>query len=149
MGADDRDEEEEDGKGFRITDKRKMKRERPDPDPAQVSPHDGATGDEEASPREKVLGDSSGVHVGSAEPPRHPPIDFGNFVLSLAHSALVSMGLVEHPDFGEAAVDLDAASQSIEILEMMKQKTKGNLDSEEEKLLGSLLYELRMSFVDA
>lgn len=131
--------EDEEEPRVRVTDKRKLKR-----DPAPDAPEKAG---EKAG--EKVLGDNAGVHVGSVEAPAHPPIDFGNFALSLAHGALVAMGLVEHPELGGMHRDLDTARQSIEILEMLAQKTKGNLDTEEEKLLGSLLYELRMSFVTA
>lgn len=124
-------DENEEEKGFRVTDKRKANRE------------------EQAPKKEQVLGNEAGVHVGSVDGPKLPPIDFGNFVLSLAHSALVAMGLVEHPELGGAEVDLDAARQSIEIIEMLREKTRNNLDEEEDKLINSLLYELRMSFVDA
>ena len=135
-------EEEEDSKGFRVTDKRKTKRAAADADAASQA--DGATAEEA-----RVLGDNAGVHVGTSDAPKHPPIDFGNFALSLAHSALVAMGIVEHPEFGQIERDLDSARQSIEILEMLEEKTRGNLDEDEEKLLSSVLYELRVSFVSA
>ncbi len=131
-------EEEEELKGFRITNKRKVKREE------TATPHVSGP-----QPGARVLGDNAGVHVGAAQGPQHPPIDFGNFALSLAHSALVSMGIVEHPEIGQTEPDLESARQSIEILEMLQEKTQGNLDEEEEKLLGSVLYELRVSFVSA
>ena len=97
----------------------------------------------------EVLGDNAGVHVGTAESDDRPLINFGNFALSLAHSALVAMGLVDHPELGKTEPDLESARQTIEILEMLQVKTRGNLDEEEEKLLTSLLYELRVSFVTA
>ena len=97
-----------------------------------------------------VLPDNAGVHVGAADESKDPPIDFGNFVLSLAHGALVALGLVEHPELGKMGPrDLDTARQTIQMLEMLQAKTAGNLDPEEEKLLTSLLYELRMSYVNA
>lgn len=75
-------------------------------------------------------------------------IDFSTFVLSLSTSALYEMGLVEGPDgerIGEANKVL--AQQTIDTLEMLRSKTLGNLDADEEKLLNSLLYELQMNFV--
>lgn len=107
---------------------------------------DGADGTDEQG---TVLGDEGGVHVGSVEAPEQPPIDFGNFVMSLAHSVLVALGEAEHPELGSTSVDLPTAQHSIQILEMLQEKTQGNLEPEEEKLLGSLLYELRMSYVNA
>jgi hypothetical protein len=109
--------------------------------------HAGESTEEEGEGH-TVLGDNAGVHVGSAEGPKHPPIDFGNFVMSLAHSTLVALGEVEHPELGETDVDLPTAEHTIQILEMLKEKTQNNLEPEEEKLLGSLLYELRISFVN-
>lgn len=94
-----------------------------------------------------ILGEGAGVHLGSADDDE--AIDFGSFLLSLAHNALVAMGLVEHPELGEVAVDLESARQSIQIIEMLRDKTRGNLDPDEEKLIGGVLYDLRMSYVDA
>jgi hypothetical protein len=76
-------------------------------------------------------------------------IDFSTFVLSLSTSALYQMGLVEGPDgekLGEPNKGL--AQQTIDSLEMLRDKTLGNLDDEEAKLVNSLLYELQMHFVN-
>ena len=77
-------------------------------------------------------------------------IDFSTFVLSLSTSALYQLGLVEDPDSGErrAQPNLVLARHSIDTLEMLREKTRGNLDDSEAKLLESLLYELRMKFVE-
>lgn len=133
-------EEEEGGARFRVTDKRKLKRD--DDSPAEKGP---ATPPEEP----KVLGDNAGVHVGSVPAADEAPIDFGSFVLSLAHGALVALGMVEHPETGARYRDLESARQTIEILQMLHKKTRNNLDPEEEKLLTSLLYELRLAYVEA
>jgi len=78
-----------------------------------------------------------------------PRIDFSTFILSLSTSALFHLGLVEDPQTGErAAPDLGLASQSIDTLAILEEKTRGNLDGEEAHLLESLLYELRMRFVE-
>jgi hypothetical protein len=89
-----------------------------------------------------------------------PEIDFATFVLSLASNALVHLGELPEPGEGEASegsnVDevarernLPLARQTIEILAMLEQKTRGNLDPAETNLLGGVLYDLRMKFVDA
>ena len=76
-------------------------------------------------------------------------MDFSTFVVSLSTSALYHMGLVPEPEGGApAAPDLPLARQTIDILEILQQKTRGNLDAEEAHLLESLLYELRMRFVE-
>jgi len=77
-------------------------------------------------------------------------IDFSTFVLSLSTSALYQLGLVPGPD-GQPIEKPNRilARQSIETLEMLARKTRGNLEDEEQKLLQSLLYELRMQFVKA
>jgi hypothetical protein len=84
--------------------------------------------------------------------PTLPPLDFSGFVLSLASSAMVHLGQVRRPsDEGTeaAAPDLPAAKQIIEILAILEEKSRGNLEPGEDKLLKSLLYDLRVQFVDA
>jgi hypothetical protein len=78
-----------------------------------------------------------------------PPIDFSTFVLSLATSAMVNLGEVPAPEGNEVKVDLIAAKQIIDILGVLADKTRGNLDESEDKLLQSLLYDLRVKYVDA
>ncbi len=79
-----------------------------------------------------------------------PKIDLPTFILSLSTSALYQMGVVEGPDGEKAeAPNRGLAQQTIDTLEMLRDKTRGNLDEEEAKLFDSLLYELRMRFVAA
>jgi hypothetical protein len=87
--------------------------------------------------------------VGEAEPTAGvPPITFGAFVLSLSTSALVHLGAGADPEGGEASPpNLPLARQTIEILEMLAQKTEGNLDDDEGRLLEAILHDLRMRYV--
>ena len=79
-----------------------------------------------------------------------PEVDFSNFVLSLAATAMVQLGMVPDPDTGQAAEpNLPIVQHTIETLAMFREKTQNNLDEDEEKLLDSMLYELRMRFVEA
>jgi hypothetical protein len=78
-----------------------------------------------------------------------PAIDFATFILSLASSALVNLGELPAPDTGTTEKDLELAKQMIDILGMLEEKTRGNLDEAEQKLLTSLLYDLRIKYVDA
>ena len=84
-----------------------------------------------------------------ADDPRSAqPIDFVTFVLSLASSAFVHMGDAPHPDSGSPAENLSLAKQTIDILGMLEQKTKGNLTADEEKFLENLLADLRIRYVE-
>lgn len=78
-----------------------------------------------------------------------PAVDFHTFVLSLGSSALLHLGELEHPDVGAPQKDLALAKHTIDILVMLEEKTKGNLTPAEEKLIGSLLYDLRLRYVEA
>ena len=77
------------------------------------------------------------------------PMDFSTFLMSLASSAMVTLGKLPAPGSDAAQTDLTAAQQIIDILGILETKTKGNLDSSETKLLQSLLYDLRVQYVDA
>jgi hypothetical protein len=88
----------------------------------------------------------------AADPGALPPAaDFTGFVLSLATSALYHMGYVGDPEHDQPAPepDLPLARQTIDTLEMLQQKTRGNLDAEESHLLEGVLYELHLRFVEA
>lgn len=75
-------------------------------------------------------------------------ITFAGFVLSLATTAAVHFGDIPDPNTGEPGEpNLIAAGQMIELLAILQQKTRGNLEAEEAKLLDDLLYELRLRFV--
>jgi Domain of unknown function (DUF1844) len=83
------------------------------------------------------------------EPGTLPGIDFSTLVLSLATSAMVHMGFVAETEGGPVEKNLPLAHQTIDTLEMLQQKTRGNLSDDETKLLQSVLYELRMGYVKA
>ncbi|NPB09485.1 MAG: DUF1844 domain-containing protein [Thermodesulfobacteria bacterium] len=78
-----------------------------------------------------------------------PEVTFSMFILSLNTSALVHLGQLPDPETQEKKVDLQLARQTIDILDMLREKTRGNLTKEEEKLLDSILYELRMLYLKA
>jgi hypothetical protein len=76
-----------------------------------------------------------------------PQINFPTFVASLNASALVHLGVIEDPVSGQAEKNLPMAKQTIDILSMLQQKTAGNLTAEEDSMLKSILYDLRILFV--
>lgn len=75
-------------------------------------------------------------------------LSFSAFVLGLASTALIHLGVHADPDSGKMSVDLTLARQSIDVLAMLKEKTRGNLSAEEEKLFSSILSDLQLRFVE-
>ncbi len=89
---------------------------------------------------------------GQSESAGGAAIDFSTFVLSLGTSALYQLGEIGDSESGaEEPVEpnLPVARQTIDVLEMLTEKTRGNLTDTESKLLESILYELHMKFVEA
>jgi hypothetical protein len=79
-----------------------------------------------------------------------PELTFSTLVLSLSTSAMVHMGVAPGPEAGEAPeVNLPMARQTIDILEMLTEKTKGNLEPQEAALLESVLHEVHIKYVEA
>jgi hypothetical protein len=76
-----------------------------------------------------------------------PKINFQTFVLSLNSSILVQLGIIEDPMTGVKEKNLPLAKQTIDILGILEEKTKGNLDRDEEMMLKNILYDLRMMYV--
>ena len=70
-------------------------------------------------------------------------------MLSLGSSALMHLGDAPHPGSGESVKDLTMAKHTIDILSMLEQKTRGNLNPSEAQLLENLLFDLRLRFVEA
>jgi hypothetical protein len=77
-----------------------------------------------------------------------PTLDFATFVLSLNHSALMHLGDAPLPTGEAPEKDLSLARQTIDLLGLLEEKTKGNLTGDEERLLAHLLFDLRMRFVE-
>ena len=83
-----------------------------------------------------------------ADPKTPAPIDFYTFVLSLGSSAFVHLGDAPHPETGERLTpNLQLAHQTIDILAMLQEKTRGNLTPQEEKFLEAMLTDLRLRYV--
>ena len=76
-----------------------------------------------------------------------PEINFPTFIISLNASALVNLGAIEDPASGTKVKNLSIAKQTIDILSMLEEKTRGNLTEEEEKILKNILYDLRIIYV--
>lgn len=76
-----------------------------------------------------------------------PEVTFSAFIMSLASSALVGLGEVPDPGTGKRGIDLPLARHNIDVLEMLRQKTQGGLNSDERELITSVIYELRLKYV--
>lgn len=83
----------------------------------------------------------------AADPSRG--IDFLSFVFSLGSSVLMHLGEAPNPETGKVEKNLTLARQTIDVLAMLQEKTRGNLTPEEDRFLGTLLYDLRLRFVEA
>ncbi|MBY0371497.1 DUF1844 domain-containing protein [bacterium] len=75
-------------------------------------------------------------------------VDFSTFVFSLATGAFIQMGLAPDPLTGKTEKHLDLARQNIDILLLLKEKTRGNLSPDETKLIESLAAETQLRFVE-
>jgi hypothetical protein len=79
--------------------------------------------------------------------PLDDPASFVSLIMSLASNAAASLGMMAHPVTGETGVDLKTAKHWIDVLGMLEQKTRGNLDAQEARMLEGLLADLRMQYV--
>ena len=149
--------EERDEKGFKVEDKRhfdergEVRREAEDRE-QKTKDHGSNAEDleqktEDRRQKAKDEGSKTGDHGQSAEDVKLPPINLATFILSLASSAQIHLGLIPNPVTNKNEVFLPMAKQTIDIIEMIQQKTKGNLTDEEAKLTEQVLYELRMIYV--
>jgi hypothetical protein len=76
-----------------------------------------------------------------------PPASFELLLTTLATEALMALGQVPHPATGKAEVRRNQAKFVIDTVDVLRQKTKGNLTVSEEEAIDSLLHQLRMLFV--
>ena len=75
-------------------------------------------------------------------------VDFSSFLVGLATQAMALMGEISHPELEGTPLNLDAARQTIDILSMLEEKTKGNLSAAEEQLISDVLSNLKMAYVN-
>jgi len=132
-------EDEKQGEGFVVKDKR-LFNETGEVKPRDEDPQAAAHAAQEKS---AAAADKLAAEDKQAD---YPPVDFTNFVLSLSTSALFHFGDIPGPE-GVVQKNLAAAKQTIDILNMLNEKTKGNLNEQENKLIQGALYELKMRYV--
>ncbi|MEK6539834.1 MAG: DUF1844 domain-containing protein [Deltaproteobacteria bacterium] len=77
-----------------------------------------------------------------------PPVDFPTFILSLSTSVLLQLGEVPDHQTNKTDRNLELARHTIDIINMLKDKTKDNLTDEEARLIDNILYDLRVRYVN-
>ena len=134
------EEEKREGKGFTVQDRRRF----------------SETGEARETPEESqgftISEPSQGGEAQSkTETPQEPlpEINFSAFVISLSTQALMHLGEIANPLSGKSEIDVPVAKQMIDILAMLQEKTRGNLDAGEERLVEDILFDLRMKYVEA
>ena len=129
------EEDKQEKRGFKVEDRRRFS----DTGEARPTVDEGTGASTEASTAPPPR----------AEQPASPlEINFSAFVLSLSTQALAHLGEIPDPIGKQVATDLPAAKHMIDILGILKDKTKGNLDKTEAGLLDSILYDLRLRYVE-
>jgi hypothetical protein len=137
-------EEQESGRGFRVQDRRRFSPETGEPRGEAVE----QSSSEETQQQDQSVENKAGSHkTQEAYDQSSEPISFSSFILGLITQALLFMGEVSPPPGQTKQIDLSAARQMIDLLAMLKQKTKGNLDSTEDTMLENALFDLRMRYV--
>lgn len=81
--------------------------------------------------------------------PTNPQVDFSTLVLSLATGTLINLGLAPDPGTKKVQKNLEMAKHNIDILELLRDKTRGNLSAEENTLMENIMTEVRLRFVEA
>jgi hypothetical protein len=155
-------EEEKQDQGFRVSDRRRFagsesgeatqEEKAPEGEKKQSESQEAAgekpdaAGQEEAGKKREA--EKREKREKREEPTPLPEINFATFVISLSSSALIHLGIAPDPMTGEQTKDLTIAKQTIDMLAMLQEKTRGNLTEEEAQLMESMLYDLRMRYVD-
>ena len=140
-------EETDTQKGFKVHDKRRFtdegeaREQQPAGEPAPSG---------EQQPAEAGA-ETRAVPVGDPEDRRDelPSIDFSTFIISLSTQALMHLGEMNDPVTGKVEKDVAVAKQTIDIIGMLSEKSRGNLDEAEAQLVKEVLYNLRMRYVEA
>ena len=107
-----------------------------------------ARAEKEEDSKEPPKAEASGARTEpSGRPP--PPPTFNMLITGIATDALVSLGVIENPLTGKKEQNLTLAQHFIGLLQLLEEKTKGNLDEAEQSYIGAALHDLRMQFVSA
>jgi hypothetical protein len=98
--------------------------------------------------KEKSDTHEHGEHCGCGQDQGEIEVNFLNYIMSLGYQAMIFLGEVPHPMTGQNEKNTRQAKFLIDTLQLLKDKTKGNLTPQEDQLLSSSLYELQMKYVE-
>jgi hypothetical protein len=134
--------ESESGKGFTVQDRRRFS-----PETGEAREDSSDRGD---APQSQAEAEQERTEAPAAESQESlPAINFSTFVISLSTQALMHLGEIADPQSGKISREIPVAKQLIDIIAMLRDKTKGNLDAGEDGLIENILYDLRMRYVEA
>ena len=136
---------DEEKKDFVVKDRRFSAQQDAEPSEPEASAEEKPETDK-AESTEKAASPSPTPESEPSDTPL-PEINFATFVMSLNASALVHLGVIEEPVTGKKVKNLPMAKQTIDLLGMLEEKTKGNLDSDEANIIKNILYDLKILFV--
>jgi hypothetical protein len=156
--------EEKEDKGFRVIDRRGREEAPPAPSPKEASPAAASEGKPAANPAAAPpptatggagesggnRGEPAGVHKEKGRGERASQLGgprFLDLVESLQMGAMANLGMLQGPDGKRSPVNLPGAKDAIDLLGILQEKTKGNLEKEEEEVLREGLYHLRMAYM--
>ncbi len=139
--------EDKEDKGFVFKDSRKINPEGPEEGPETKETEGAQQADKGEQGRVKEKFEEASQKNREAGQAAFPEVTLSTFVFSLSSSALVHLGEIPDPETQSVRVDLPMAKQIIDTLGMLQQKTLGNLDQDEDRLLKSVLYDLRMQYI--
>jgi hypothetical protein len=140
-----KDEDENQGRGFKVQDRRRFVDADDDIAAAAPDTADVAAVEPPAAPAADVAPDAGAA---AGDEGAFGEMTFSTFVMGLTTQALMHLGEIPDPVHQGVTHDLPAAKQMIDLLGILRDKTKGNLDEAEEQLLGEVLYDLRMRYVE-
>jgi hypothetical protein len=138
------EEGKQEGKGFTVQDRRRFS---PDTGEARQDAPEESDRTTQSAPQSEQTAASGAATGARQEPP--PEINFSTFVISLSTQALMHLGEIASPLSGKVETDVPVAKQMIDILGMLKDKTRGNLNASEDRLMEDILFDLRMKYVEA
>jgi hypothetical protein len=136
-------DEEEKPRGFKVEDRRRFS-DSGEPRQAEHEASEPPAAEDRAASPLSEPGEAS--HAGPNAEPQE--INFATFILSLSTQALAYLGEIPDPHDRSSRVDLYAAREIIDIIGMLRDKTRGNLDEAENALLENALYNLHTRYVD-
>lgn len=147
-------EESEGKEEFKVSDKRRFTEEGVNRESETAAPSEAEEGSAQGAERSVEADEAKKEPDPVADSPKTdeappPPLEFSGFILSIANTALFQLGLIKMSEDDEPKRDLTAARQTIDLANMLEEKTRGNLTDAEKKLLSETLFQLRMAFVEA